>query len=225
MLLEIGPGTGKATRHLLAEGVASILAVEPSRRLAGYLRTHLGEGTLKVEVLVCGFEEARLPTGQFDLVVAATSFHWLDERRALGKVARVLKPGGWWAAWWNHHGDPFHPSVLSREAHTLYGEAEETWADWIRKSRAEALRERARRLDLLRRSGLFDRISSEEIRWRVRLSAAQLRGLWSTFSEVATLPPRRRGRFLDDLKKLVDERFRGEVPITIVTPIYTARRT
>ncbi|EQD38338.1 Methyltransferase type 11, partial [mine drainage metagenome] len=51
------------------------------------------------------FEEVPLRPGSFDLGVAATSFHWLPERRGLRKVARALRPGGWWAAWGNEHGD------------------------------------------------------------------------------------------------------------------------
>jgi len=177
-----------------------------------------------VDVQIAGFEEVRLPGHHFDLVVAATSFHWLDERRALRKVARVLKPGGWWAAWWNHHGDPFQPSPLSREVHEILGEPGTTWEEWVRRSREQAVRERERRLTLLRSEGLFDRISFEEIRWRVRLSTAHVRGLWSTFSEVATLPARKRLRLLASLAEVIDERFNGGIQFPVVTPVYTARR-
>ena len=224
VVLEIGPGTGKATRQLLSEGPSSILAIEADPRLARFLRTRLRRASEKVEVRNVGFEEAELPDHHFDLVVAATSFHWLDERRALRKVARVLRPGGWWVAWWNHHGDPLRPSPLSREIHRLYGEPDSTWTDWLRRSRAQAMRERERRLALLRRDGRFDRVSFEEVRWQVRLSTARVRGLWSTFSEVASLPPGRRRRFLEGLTDVMEERFGGSIPLRVVTPIYTARR-
>jgi SAM-dependent methyltransferase len=224
VVLEIGPGTGKATRPLLTEGIRSLRAVEPDPRLARYLRNRVRRFRDRVEVANLGFEEAELPARSFDLVVAATSFHWLDERRALRKVARILKPGGWWAAWWNHHGDPFRPTPLSRSLHELDGGRGATWEDWLRRERDRARRESERRLALLRRDGRFDRISFEEVRWRVRLSTARVRGLWSTFSEVATLPARRRRRFLDDLAKLMDRRFGGSVRLPVVTPIYMARR-
>lgn len=223
-VLEIGPGTGKATRQLLASGARSVLAIEPNPRLAGFLRRQLRRHADRLEVRNVGFEEAELPARQFDLVAAATSFHWLDERRALRRVARVLKSGGWWAAWWNHHGDPRHPSPLSRELHALYPGARSTWEEWVRRSRAEARTERERRLALLRRDGRFERISVEEIRWRARLSTARIRGLWSTFSEVATLPSGPRRRFLSALTDVVDRRFGGRPELRIVTPIYTARR-
>jgi SAM-dependent methyltransferase len=222
--LEIGPGTGKATRQLLSEGVASIVAIEANPRLARFLRDRSRRYLSRVEVRAVGFEEAQLPDHQFDLVVAATSFHWLDERRALRKVARALRPGGWWAAWWNHHGDPRHPSPLSRELHRRCGKPDADWPDWVRRGRDRAVLERERRLTLLRRDGRFDRISVEEVRWQVRLSTARARGLWSTFSEVATLPAAKRRRLLDGLADVVDERFGGSLPLRVVTPIYTARR-
>ena len=224
--LEIGPGTGKGSRALLGLGVASLTAVEANPRLARYLREHLGPRACRVDVRVAGFEEARLPSARFDLVAAATSFHWLDERRALRKVARVLKPGGWWAAWWNHHGDPFRPSAFQRAIQDpVYGESEEEWRDWLERRRRASREERRRRIALLRGSGRFDRISFEEIRWHVRLPAVHVQRLWSTFSEVATLPPRRRRAFLRRLGQVVRNELGGAARISMVTPIYTARRT
>jgi ubiquinone/menaquinone biosynthesis C-methylase UbiE len=45
----------------------------------------------------------RLPVrpGRADLVSFAQSWHWLDQEHAPAEMARVLRPGGWWAAWWN----------------------------------------------------------------------------------------------------------------------------
>src|SRR6185437_15257048 len=109
--LEIGPGTGTATRRLLELGANPLTAVEPDARLAEYLRK--GYPSPALRVLVDSFEIAALDDGTFDLGVSATSFHWLDEYTALIKVARVLRRGGWWTMVWNVFGDdsrpdPFH---------------------------------------------------------------------------------------------------------------------
>lgn len=223
-VLEIGAGSGKATRQILAEDPLSLLAIEPNARLAAYLRKHLGRRAHRVSVSPVGFLEARVPRGAFDLVVAATSFHWLDEERALQKVARILRPGGWWAAWWNHHGDPARPTEFSRQVHLLLGNDEASWRSWVLQSRRDAVRERQTRLALLRASGAFDRISMNSIRWQVRVPAARIVGLWSTFSEVATLPVERRRRLLTRLGRMVEDRFGGAVDLALLTPMYTARR-
>jgi SAM-dependent methyltransferase len=92
---EIGAGTGLATQRLLALGMWRLWAIEPDPRLAAYLRETISSSWFRVDE--SAFEEAELPEAEFDLGVAATSFHWLDQSSALTKVYRSLKPGGWWA--------------------------------------------------------------------------------------------------------------------------------
>src|SRR5690242_6402850 len=99
-VFEIGPGTGLATRHLLAAG-ARVTAVEPDERLAAVLKGRSADATVIHSI----FENAVLPLGVFDLGASATAFHWVDQRAGLRKVASLLKPGGWWAMWWNVFGD------------------------------------------------------------------------------------------------------------------------
>ncbi len=113
-VFEIGPGTGTATRRLLELGANPLVAVEPDDRLAIFLREAMADAALTV--VNSTFEEAALPEASFDLGLSATSFHWLDEDLALAKVAKLLRPGGWWAMVWNvfgdqHRPDPFHEAT------------------------------------------------------------------------------------------------------------------
>ena len=73
--LEIGPGTGLATRELLARGASPLVAVEPDERLAAFLGESLGAA---VDLRAARFEDAPLEPGSFDLAVCATAFHWID---------------------------------------------------------------------------------------------------------------------------------------------------
>jgi SAM-dependent methyltransferase len=111
---EIGAGTGKATGPLLKLGADPLVAIEPDARLADYLRSAFP--TTALSVTTQAFEDAELPQEAFDLGLSATAFHWLDEAVALRKIARLLKPGGWWVALWNVYGDgaypdPFHEAT------------------------------------------------------------------------------------------------------------------
>jgi SAM-dependent methyltransferase len=99
---EIGPGTGTATRRLLELGANPLVAVEPDDRLAAFLRKSVADDALIV--LTSTFEEASLLEASFDLGLSATAFHWLDEGQALAKVAKLLRPDGWWAMVWNIFG-------------------------------------------------------------------------------------------------------------------------
>ncbi len=105
-MLEIGSGTGQATRPLLERGAARLVAIEPDPELAAFLLT-VTDG--RPEILHTTLEEAALPPATFDLAVAASSFHWIDAKAGLAVVRRALRPGGWWAMWWTHFGDDSRP--------------------------------------------------------------------------------------------------------------------
>jgi SAM-dependent methyltransferase len=225
-VFEIGPGTGIATRELLRRGAQPMTLIEHDPRLARFVLRSLGSYRPRVEIRVEAFEHSHLPAGAFDLGVAATSFHWLPERLSLRRVARALRPGGWWAAWNNHHGDPYRPSPFHRALQPLYRELSHNrgFTPGGGQLRSSATRHRRDRLRALRSIGRFDRISGEDIRWQVTLTSARARALWGTFSEIVTLPPRTRTRFLTGVERVADEQFSGKVTFPMLTPMYTARR-
>jgi SAM-dependent methyltransferase len=85
--LDVGAGTGIASAQLVEAG-ARVLAVEPDPRMA---QVAAGKG---ITVEVATFEDWRPAGRTFDLVVFAQSFHWVQPRLALEKVATILRPGG-----------------------------------------------------------------------------------------------------------------------------------
>ncbi|MEU1372136.1 class I SAM-dependent methyltransferase [Streptomyces triculaminicus] len=93
-ILDVGCGTGIAARQFQAAG-CRVLGVEPDARMADIARRH------GLEVDVAAFE-AWAPAGRrFDAVVAAQAWHWIDPLAGAAKAARVLRPGGLLAAFWN----------------------------------------------------------------------------------------------------------------------------
>jgi trans-aconitate methyltransferase len=56
-----------------------------------------------------------LPSSSFELVVAATSFHWVDQRVGMTKLVHCLKRGGWVAMWWTLFRDPTSPDAFTQE--------------------------------------------------------------------------------------------------------------
>jgi SAM-dependent methyltransferase len=93
-VLDVGCGTGIAARAFQAVG-CTVLGVEPDERMADFAR---GRG-LEVEVATI---EDWDPAGRtFDAVVAGTTWHWVDPIAGAVKAARVLRPGGRLALFWN----------------------------------------------------------------------------------------------------------------------------
>ena len=90
-LLELGAGTGKLTRELVASG-ARVIALEP---VAG-MREVLARTAPGAELLDAVAEAIPLADASIDAVVAAQSFHWFDPEAAAAEVARVLRPGAPW---------------------------------------------------------------------------------------------------------------------------------
>lgn len=93
-VLDVGCGTGIAARQFQAAG-GRVLGVEPDPRMAEPAR----ESGIEVDVSTF---EAWDPAGRtFDAVVAGQAWHWVDPVAGAAKAARVLRPGGRLAVFWN----------------------------------------------------------------------------------------------------------------------------
>jgi SAM-dependent methyltransferase len=107
-VLEIGPGTGKATVELARRGYA-VTGIELSADLAELARRNLAPFP-QAEIEVGDFERWEPERGDFDAVVVFTAFHWIAPQLRYAKPARLLRPGGVLAVVHTHHvrnGDPF----------------------------------------------------------------------------------------------------------------------
>ncbi|MEO6470117.1 MAG: class I SAM-dependent methyltransferase [Acidimicrobiia bacterium] len=94
-ILEVGCGTGQATRSLAALG-GSVTALEPGEALAALAR-HKLEAFPDVEIETTTFEQWHDRGRRFDLLVAASSWHWVDPSVGWRRAHDVLNPRGWLA--------------------------------------------------------------------------------------------------------------------------------
>ena len=94
-VLEVGCGTGQATRPLAALGLP-VTAIEPGGGLAALARQRLA-GFGSVEVENSTFEEWDGGGRRFDVLVAASAWHWIDPSTGWRRAHDLLHPGGWMA--------------------------------------------------------------------------------------------------------------------------------
>ena len=94
-VLEVGCGTGQATRSLARLGCA-VTAVEQGAGLATLARRRLAQFD-RVEVETSSFESWDDRGRRFDLILAAASWHWVDPSIGWPKAHHVLHPEGWMA--------------------------------------------------------------------------------------------------------------------------------
>jgi SAM-dependent methyltransferase len=88
--LEVGAGTGKATRRFAERGIR-VTALEPDERMAERLAG--ATRGLPVHPVVTSFEDFAT-ADRFDLVFAAASWHWVDPAVRTARAAELLRPGG-----------------------------------------------------------------------------------------------------------------------------------
>jgi SAM-dependent methyltransferase len=95
LVLEVGCGTGQATRSLASLGYA-VTAVERGEDMAAVARRRLAAFS-NVSVETSAFEEWDDRGRRFDVLVAASSWHWVDPTIGWRRAHEVLHPGGWMA--------------------------------------------------------------------------------------------------------------------------------
>ena len=95
-VLEVGAGTGKATRLLLDRGL-HVIAVEPDPAMADLLARNCRGRELEV---VQGDFEGYKPHERVRLIVSAQAWHWVDHATGFARAHEVLAPEGVLAAIW-----------------------------------------------------------------------------------------------------------------------------
>ncbi len=93
---DVGAGTGKLTRAMLALG-AEVVAVDPDPAMLDQLRT----GLPGVRALVGQAERMPLPDASIDAVLLGQAWHWVDPDAGSAEIGRVLAPGGVLGLVWN----------------------------------------------------------------------------------------------------------------------------
>jgi SAM-dependent methyltransferase len=94
-IIDVGAGTGIMTRLILSLGHEAI-AVEPDVQM----RQRLAE-TTAAQSVAGSAESLPLADASVDGAIAAQAYHWFDRDRAHAELARVIRPGGVFAAVWN----------------------------------------------------------------------------------------------------------------------------
>ena len=218
-VFEIGAGTGKASRMLLAAGADPLVAVEPDARLAAYLRAASPDPALRV--VESPYEEADLGRADFDLGVAATSFHWLRENEAYARITALLRSGGWWAMVWNIFGDPAREDRFHEATVGLLGRLRSPSAG--PRGKPFGIDVHAR-VQAIARTQAFRKAEHRIESSTLVLDPDQVVGLYSTYSDINARELAERTRVLGELHRIARDDFGGRVERNLQTVLYLAQR-
>lgn len=163
-LLEVGCATGKATLPLARRGFR-ITCLDPGTDLAAAARVNLAG--FNVDGVEARFEDWAPASDRFDMVFAATSWHWVDPIVCYCKAADVLKPEGYLALWGAGHvipndGDPFFEEL--QEIYDKIGESLPPGAAIPRPQQLDDDR------DEIEASGLFEVIEIRQYDWETGMT-------------------------------------------------------
>jgi SAM-dependent methyltransferase len=220
-VLEVGPGPGLATLRMAERGYR-IAAVELGERLAAEARRNLARYD-EVQVITGNFEDWQPPHPHaFDLLLAASSWHWIDPAVGYERAWLALRRGGWLALMANHP----RPGRIGSRSRTFWAATDAIY----RRHAPELVRRRgwnpSRLPDqgaAIRRSGRFSAAERHIIAWGHTFDSDAYVALLNTYSDHRTLPAGRRQRLFDDIRRLALDEFGGRVPRYYRTVVYLAQ--
>ena len=220
---DLGAGTGRASIAMASIGWR-IAAVEPGEPMLDVLRSRAVEDGLSVETVQATAEATGLDSAAFDLATAAQAFHWFDKPAALTEIARIVRPGGGVALFWNVRDEERSPFVADYhgilERHG--GVAEGRYLQAGRSSGRSETRE------VLEAAEGFDEPHLHELHHELPATAEGFIGMAFTASYVRALEPEEQARFrAETLDLLARHGHRGDEPFLVPYRIdlWIARRS
>jgi SAM-dependent methyltransferase len=198
-VVDLGAGTGRAALAMAERGWR-VTAVEPGRAMLDVLRARASDAGLLVATRQASAEATGLDPGSVDLVTAAQSFHWFDKERTVAEMARVVRPGGGVALFWNVRDEK--ASLFVAAYHALL---EERFGGADTGRYLQAGRPSGQDATRAAFEGLtsFAPLEKVELRHEVKMSAEEFLGMAFTASYVRALPGEEQVRFRADVASLL----------------------
>jgi SAM-dependent methyltransferase len=218
-LLEIGCATGKATRPLLERGF-SVVCVEMGSQLAKRAQDNLAGSPF--EIHVGEFEEWEGEPEAFELVYAATAWHWIDPAIGYRRAHRLLRSSGHLAFWSATHAfpadvDPFFSEI--QEVYEAIGESNP--GEWPPPSPEQI----PDNVPEIHATGLFEDIQVRRYVWETDYNAEQYLALLSTFSGHIAMETGKRERLYREIRGRIARRRDPRVRRHWAAILHVARKT
>jgi SAM-dependent methyltransferase len=217
-VLEIGCGTGQLSAPLARLGV-NLVAVELGPHLATLARRNLKRFP-NAQVEVSSFEKWPLPRQQFDAVLSASAFHWLDPAIRFTKVAAALRPEGYLTILHVHHVRGGTPGFFA-DTHPFYlkwGLSDDHFFQPTTPENAPIM------YPELDQWPEFRAVVRHRYEIPRSYSTAAYIGMLRTDSLINSLSEEPRHGFLEDIEHLIELNYSGEVARNYVYEVITAQR-
>jgi SAM-dependent methyltransferase len=205
--LEVGAGTGKATRSFLERGL-SIHALEPSPEMAAVLQQY------GVDAEAVRFEQFA-PRESFRVLYAAQAWHWVPGADRYDRAAAALASGGTIALFWNKPREwdgelgAANNALYAQHAPHLEGGAKNWQLGGV--------------LDELAAHPSFEHTEQQRFTWTQQYTSADYVRLLTTMSDHRMLADEARTALHTAIGALVDDHG-GTAAVTYDANLYLAHR-
>jgi len=220
-VLEIGCGTGQATGAFARRGY-HVRCVELGANLAALARRNLAAYP-KVEIVVGAFESVPLEDGMYDLVAAASAFHWIDPAIRNRKAARILNSRGSIALFRNTHVATEASADFFQAVQEVYRRDAPSLAAAFRGLSHPAAAPTPGQAEI-GATGLFEEAAVRTYAWESNYDSTQYVALLDTYSDHRGLDAETRERLLHGIGELIERRFGGRIVKEYLAILYLARR-
>lgn len=216
--LEIGCGTGQLSVPLAQHGI-DLLALELGPHLAALARQNLKRFP-HVHVETSSFEAWPLPRRKFDAVVSASAFHWLDPALRFTKSAAALQPGGFLTILCVHH--------VRGDTPGFFADTQPYYLKWglsddpsFQSPAPDNVPPMYPELDQM---PAFRSVEHHAAEIPMRHTTATYIGWLTTDSLVNSLDDQSRRGFLQDIERLIETKYHGQVVRNFVYEVIVAQR-
>ena len=195
LVLDVGAGTGIATRDLIERG-ASVIAVDSGPGVLGRATAR----TPGLKAVAADGAILAIRDDVADLVCFAQAWHWLDRSSGAAEAHRVLRDRGRWAGWWSHARaddedwfDAYWSAIERSCIGTHRGQRDTDWGA------------------TLAESGLFSLDDRVVVPWIREASVDEWMTDQVSHSYVVALGNKNRERLLQELRGILDASFSGGI--------------
>ncbi len=100
LVVDVGSGTGLSTA-IWGKCAERVIGIEPNADMRKVAVREVEDHSYaaRIEYREGVAHQTGLPNGCADIVTAAQSFHWMEPTATLAEIARILRPGGLFAAY------------------------------------------------------------------------------------------------------------------------------
>jgi ubiquinone/menaquinone biosynthesis C-methylase UbiE len=183
LVIDLGCGTGLSTRYW-AERAERVIGVDPSEDMLRQARAQTQAANVSYQT---GFgHQTGLPGRQADILTCSQSLHWMEPEPTLAEIARLLRPGGVFAAY-DHDHYPVLPHWEADQAYRAFQQRASALDDRYRASAGVPRWSKNEHLARIQASGHFRYAREFDLHQATPGDAERLVGLALSYGSVQSL--------------------------------------